>query len=190
MTEAAMIGKQVDERGWRLLRPLTPRRTWLRGLDLNQRPLGYEGKSGRDNNQVALTGTSERPSLRRRLHWSVRFISVRPLHRNFIAYCGAARIHRCSGTCRRPQVHEAGADFHVIDPRPTRLAVVRIVEGCHQVDETPSITGRTSPCRRPRPPPPRMLPRIARARTCASARDPEAASERAADARPGAMSRP
>jgi hypothetical protein len=26
----------------RLLRPLTPRRSWLRGLDLNQRPLGYE----------------------------------------------------------------------------------------------------------------------------------------------------
>src|SRR6266851_3515198 len=32
----------VNERGQRISRPLTPRRSWLRGLDLNQRPLGYE----------------------------------------------------------------------------------------------------------------------------------------------------
>src|SRR5262249_45342016 len=32
----------VNERSERLLRPLTPRCRWLRGLDLNQRPLGYE----------------------------------------------------------------------------------------------------------------------------------------------------
>jgi hypothetical protein len=30
---------------------LTPRQTWLRGLDLNQRPLGYEGKVRRDASQ-------------------------------------------------------------------------------------------------------------------------------------------
>jgi hypothetical protein len=27
-------------------RPLTPRGSWLRGLDLNQRPLGYENGAG------------------------------------------------------------------------------------------------------------------------------------------------
>src|SRR6266567_4688231 len=32
----------VKRRGLRLLRPLTPRRQWLRGSDLNRRPLGYE----------------------------------------------------------------------------------------------------------------------------------------------------
>src|SRR6266850_3196081 len=36
----------VNERGSRLLRPLTPRRAWLRALDLNQRPLGYEETPG------------------------------------------------------------------------------------------------------------------------------------------------
>ena len=33
------------------MRPLTPRSQWLRGLDLNQRPLGYEGDEGRDRSQ-------------------------------------------------------------------------------------------------------------------------------------------
>jgi len=30
---------------------LTPRRSWLRGLDLNQRPLGYEGNAIRDRHR-------------------------------------------------------------------------------------------------------------------------------------------
>jgi len=33
---------------------LTPRRTWLRGLDLNQRPLGYERLRGCDGNPLIL----------------------------------------------------------------------------------------------------------------------------------------
>jgi hypothetical protein len=32
----------VNEKSQRLPGPLAPRRQWLRGLDLNQRPLGYE----------------------------------------------------------------------------------------------------------------------------------------------------
>src|SRR2546425_11002393 len=49
----------VNERGQRLSRPLTPRRSWLRGLDLNQRPLGYEGKSGHHSDQDEPSQTND-----------------------------------------------------------------------------------------------------------------------------------
>src|SRR5206468_4518016 len=41
------------------MRPLTPRGPWLRGLDLNRRPLGYEGNFGEDS---ALLSTAKYPS--------------------------------------------------------------------------------------------------------------------------------
>src|SRR6267143_4969763 len=44
----------VNERGQRISRPLTPRRQWLRGLDLNQRPLGYEYNSAMTGNPLIL----------------------------------------------------------------------------------------------------------------------------------------
>jgi hypothetical protein len=40
------------------LRPLTPRRSWLRGLDLNQRPLGYEPFSNQHESQRATNNAS------------------------------------------------------------------------------------------------------------------------------------
>ena len=36
------LGELWVRKGLAALRPLTPRRRWLRGLDLNRRPLGYE----------------------------------------------------------------------------------------------------------------------------------------------------
>src|SRR2546422_5467468 len=41
------------------MRPLTPRGPWWRGLDLNRRPLGYEGNFGEDS---ALLSPAKYPS--------------------------------------------------------------------------------------------------------------------------------
>src|SRR5262249_20799102 len=48
----------VNERGSRLPHPLTPRCPWLRGLDLHQRPLGYEPFSNEDRSQRATNNGS------------------------------------------------------------------------------------------------------------------------------------
>src|SRR5262249_39565619 len=44
-----------DAQGWQPAKPLR----WLRGLDLNQRPLGYEAHGGRRHPHVAPSGRSE-----------------------------------------------------------------------------------------------------------------------------------
>ena len=44
--------------------PLIPATSWLRGLDLNQRPLGYEGKFGLHTDQGDPTGTKYDGDLR------------------------------------------------------------------------------------------------------------------------------
>src|SRR5437899_8017612 len=44
----------VKRKGLADLRPLTPRRSWLRGLDLNQRPLGYEYNTAMSGNPLIL----------------------------------------------------------------------------------------------------------------------------------------
>src|SRR5439155_7353798 len=66
----------VNERGQRPSRPLTPRRQWLRGLDLNQRPLGYEGKSALHTDQREPTGTNGDGDLRGERAVPCRFVSV------------------------------------------------------------------------------------------------------------------
>src|SRR5882724_12695984 len=51
-------------KGLAALRPLTPRRSWLRRSDLNRRPLGYEGKSALHTDQREPTGTNGDGDLR------------------------------------------------------------------------------------------------------------------------------
>ena len=68
------------------MRPLTPRIKWLRGLDLNQRPLGYERKSGSDSHQEDPTEPNERSDLRRRVVGPFRSVSVALLHSLFIGW--------------------------------------------------------------------------------------------------------
>ena len=57
----------VNERGQRISRPLTPRSSWLRGLDLNQRPLGYEGNAIRDRRRNVQTRNESDPQSGRRV---------------------------------------------------------------------------------------------------------------------------
>ncbi len=52
---------------------------------MNQRPLGYEGKSGSDTCQKDPTGPNDRADLRHRVTGPFRSISVRVLHSRFIA---------------------------------------------------------------------------------------------------------
>ena len=59
--------------------------TWLRGLDLNQRPLGYEGKSGRQSYQDEPTETNDARDLQDEKVVSRWFVLVGLLHRDFIA---------------------------------------------------------------------------------------------------------
>src|SRR5712691_4998662 len=61
---------------------------WLRGSDLNRRPLGYEGKSGRQRNRDELTGTNDDEDVRNDDAGAFWFISVDLLHRNFIGSLG------------------------------------------------------------------------------------------------------
>src|SRR2546422_4240854 len=63
--------------------------TWLRGLDLNQRPLGYEGESALHPDQKDPTGTNNEGDLRGDEVVPSWFVSVGLLHRNFIAGSGA-----------------------------------------------------------------------------------------------------
>src|SRR5439155_4770966 len=58
---------------------------WLRGLDLNQRPLGYEGKSGRHSNQEKPTAPHDDEDLGNNDVGAFWFASVGVLHRHFIA---------------------------------------------------------------------------------------------------------
>src|SRR5207253_3499472 len=71
--------------------------TWLRGLDLNQRPLGYEGKSALHTDQREPKRTSYDGDLRGDEVVPSWFGSVRLLHRDFIAGsespCGSCPVH-------------------------------------------------------------------------------------------------
>jgi hypothetical protein len=63
---------------------------WLRGLDLNQRPLGNEGKSGRDGHQVPPTD-------------SIREAPLQP------AWLGWVGARRQAFTDKTPTLDELGA---------------------------------------------------------------------------------
>ena len=65
---------------------------WLRGLDLNQRPLGYEGKSALHTDQKEPIGTNSAGDLRGGEVVPCWFVSVGLLHRDFIAVRIAVRI--------------------------------------------------------------------------------------------------
>jgi hypothetical protein len=77
--------------------PLISSISWLRGLDLNQRPLGYEGKSAPHTDQKDLTGTNNDGDLRGDEVVPCWFGSVRLLHRDFIggseSPCRSCPVH-------------------------------------------------------------------------------------------------
>ena len=55
LPQAKGLGKR---KGLAALASANPRRSWLRGLDLNQRPLGYEPFPNQDWSQGATNNTS------------------------------------------------------------------------------------------------------------------------------------
>src|SRR5437660_2581109 len=78
--------RQEGEAVGRMIRRLWFRDlAWLRGLDLNQRPLGYEGKSGHHSNQDVPNQTNDDKDLPSRLVGAFWLISVGLLHSRFIA---------------------------------------------------------------------------------------------------------
>ena len=60
--------------------------TWLRGLDLNQRPLGYEGKFGPHSNQDEPNETNGDEALLKGPVGPSWLISVGSLHSRFIGF--------------------------------------------------------------------------------------------------------
>jgi hypothetical protein len=71
--------------------PLISGTSWLRGLDLNQRPLGYEGKSVLHTDQREPTGANYDGDLGGDKAVPCWFVSVGCLHRRFIAVRIATR---------------------------------------------------------------------------------------------------
>jgi hypothetical protein len=68
----------------------------LRGLDLNQRPLGYEGKSSDHGSQDEPSQTNDDKALPNHLVGPFWFISVGLLHSRFIGLDGGADFDRAS----------------------------------------------------------------------------------------------
>src|SRR5437667_10396837 len=83
---------------------------WLRGLDLNQRPLGYEGKSAPHTDQKDPTGTNNDGDLRGDEVVPCWFGSVRLLHRDFIAGSESP-----CGSCPR-SLRAARSSIHGVPP--------------------------------------------------------------------------
>ena len=72
--------------------PFVP--AWLRGLDLNQRPLGYEGKFHHHSNRDEPTQTNDDNVLANRFVGAFWAISVAVLHSRFIGFVLAFTVGR------------------------------------------------------------------------------------------------
>jgi hypothetical protein len=72
------------QRGRLLSTPLISTTCWLRGLDLNQRPLGYEGNLVRKQSRLGPIGAYEHVPFSDSPHRSSRSILVDVLHSPFI----------------------------------------------------------------------------------------------------------
>src|SRR6266850_1695978 len=112
----------VNERGQRISRPLTPRRSWLRGLDLNQRPLGYEYNTAMTGNPLI---SWERRSVAGSFTFSVDasfLLLFRPVSGCYGGKMGAGRArcvrHEPAPAVRCPSM--AVTDFSTL-PRDARL---------------------------------------------------------------------
>jgi hypothetical protein len=66
--------------------------TWLRGLDLNQRPLGYEGKIGHHSSQDERSQTNDDKALANQVVGAFWVISVALLHSRFIGFNAALAL--------------------------------------------------------------------------------------------------
>jgi hypothetical protein len=66
---------------------------WLWGLDLNQRPLGYEGKSGQHSSQDEPSQTNNDNALTNDVVGTFWVISVALLHSRFIGFDRRPRPH-------------------------------------------------------------------------------------------------
>src|SRR6267142_7008270 len=86
----------VNERGQRISRPLTPRRSWLRGLDLNQRPLGYEYNTAMTGNPLILREKHAAAPSSTLSAGASSFISFRP-----VSGCCGSKMGADSARCVR-----------------------------------------------------------------------------------------
>src|SRR3990172_4465895 len=86
---------------------LTPRQDWLRGLDLNQRPLGYEGNSSREASRSDPNGDKGVYDLRDYPLGRLRATSVPLLHSSFIARRGQTPCSKRDATLE-PKVGTEG----------------------------------------------------------------------------------
>src|SRR5258708_15695295 len=107
--------------------PLTPRFGWLRGLDLNQRPLGYEGVGTVHRRRHRTKGAGSYAP-RFRLVWSAVGRSTRKMHGKFVRsprrlHGKAVRLQRARALGRKTQgdlVPQARASSHRRDRSPRR----------------------------------------------------------------------
>jgi hypothetical protein len=74
--------------------------SWLRGLDLNQRPLSHEGKSGHHSSQDEPSKTNDDRALANCVVGVFCVISVALLHSRFIGFDPTAALARTRGFAR------------------------------------------------------------------------------------------
>src|SRR5207249_12082934 len=86
------LGKR---KGLAARRPLTPRRSWLRGLDLNQRPLGYEYKAVMTGNPLIFREKRVGAHTSTSSDGASFFISLRPVS------CWGSRLVSDTALCVR-----------------------------------------------------------------------------------------
>jgi hypothetical protein len=146
-----------SKKGLRALR--NPLFLWLRGLDLNQRPLGYEGKFALHTAQKDPTGTNNDGDLRGDEVVPCWFDSVRLLHRDFIggseSPCRSCPVHCVQHV--HPSWRTAHGEVTVCVGNPlsqTKQSVFyvspitsHLLELLHELSVTPvSVSGATRGC--------------------------------------------